>query len=140
VPGAALLITSRLFAIYELWQKAAQTGAELLWRVRQNARLEVDRRLAVGSYLNGLNHSLTVFAAGFSLLLISGAALRVRVGGGIRNDVASPIPSFVRLEVTERLRSATGQRSFVTVVRIVAVIDVTGEASGSMEPWARPDE
>jgi hypothetical protein len=57
VPGAALLITSRLFAIYELWQKAAQTGAELLWRVRQNARLEVDQRFADGSYRSRIYHS-----------------------------------------------------------------------------------
>jgi hypothetical protein len=80
-----------------------------------------------------------VLAAGFSLL-ISGAALPFRVVAGIRNDVAFSVPSFVRVEVAERLLSALGQRSFVTVVRIVAVIDVTGEASGSMEPWARPDE
>jgi hypothetical protein len=86
-----------------------------------------------------LNPALTVFAAGFSLL-ISGAVLRVRVVAGIRNDVASPVPSFVRVEVAERLLSALGHRSFVTLARIVAVIDVTGEASGSMEPWARPEE
>jgi hypothetical protein len=83
--------------------------------------------------------SLAVSAAGF-WLLISGAVLFVRVVAGIRSDVASPIPSFVRVEVVERLLSALGHRSFVTVARIVAVIDVTGEASGSMEPWARPDE
>ena len=71
---------------------------------------------------------------------MSGAVLRVRVVAGIGNDVASPIPSFVRLEVGERLRSTRGHRSFVTVARIVAVIDVTGEVSGSMEPWARPNE
>ena len=78
-----------------------------------------------------------MFAAGFSLL-ISGAVLRVRVVAGIRNDVASPVPSFVRVEVAERLLSALGHRSFVTLARIVAVIDVTGEASGSMEPCGPP--
>jgi hypothetical protein len=83
-------------------------------------------------------HSLTVFAAG--ALLISGAMFLVRVVAGMRNDVAFPVASFVRLEVAERLSSARGQRSFVTVVRIVAVIDVTLEAVGAMEPWARPDE
>ena len=55
--GAALLITSRFFASYELWQKAAQTGAELLWRVRQNAHLEVDQRFADGSYLSRIYRS-----------------------------------------------------------------------------------
>jgi hypothetical protein len=80
-----------------------------------------------------------VFAAGFSLL-ISSAVLLARLVAGIRNDVASPVPSFIRVKVVERLLSALGHRSFVTVARIVAVIDVTGEASGTMEPWARPDE
>ena len=44
-----LCLADRFFPGYQLWQKAAQTGADLLWRVRQNARLEVDQRLADGS-------------------------------------------------------------------------------------------
>lgn len=47
-----LCLADRFFPSYELWRKAAQTGADLLWRVRQNARLDVDRRLADGSYLS----------------------------------------------------------------------------------------
>jgi transposase IS4-like protein len=47
-----LCLADRFFPGYKLWQRAAQTGAELLWRVRQNARLEVDKRLADGSYLS----------------------------------------------------------------------------------------
>jgi hypothetical protein len=47
-----LCLAERFFPGYKLWRKAAQTGADLLWRVRQNARLEVDRRLADGSYLS----------------------------------------------------------------------------------------
>jgi IS4 transposase len=31
---------------------AARTGADLLWRTRQNARLDVDKRLPDGSYLS----------------------------------------------------------------------------------------
>ena len=88
--------------------------------------------------LRGEIISLTVFAA--MSLLIPRAVLLVRVVAGVRSDVASPVPSFVRVEVIERLLSALGHRSFVTVVRIVAVIDVAGEAFGSMEPSARPDE
>ena len=42
----------RFFPGYKLWRKAARTGAELLWRTRQNARLDVDRRLPDGSYLS----------------------------------------------------------------------------------------
>ena len=52
-----LCLADRFFPGYELWRKAAQTGADLLWRVRGNARLEVDRRLADGSYLSRLYRS-----------------------------------------------------------------------------------
>ena len=47
-----LCLADRFFPAYELWRKAAQTGADLRWRVRKNARLEVDKRLADGSYLS----------------------------------------------------------------------------------------
>lgn len=47
-----LCLADRFFPSYELWQRAAKTGADLLWRVRQNARLEVDQRLPDGSYLS----------------------------------------------------------------------------------------
>lgn len=47
-----LCLADRFFPGYKLWQAAAKTGADLLWRVRQNARLEVDRRLPDGSYLS----------------------------------------------------------------------------------------
>jgi hypothetical protein len=55
-PGM-LCLADRFFPGYRLWRKASQTGAELLWRVRQNARLEVDRRLADGSYLSRIYRS-----------------------------------------------------------------------------------
>ena len=47
-----LCLADRFFPGHKLWRKARQTGAELLWRVPQNARLEADRRLADGSYLS----------------------------------------------------------------------------------------
>jgi hypothetical protein len=47
-----LCLADRFFPGYTLWKEAAKTGADLLWRVRQNARLEVDRRLPDGSYLS----------------------------------------------------------------------------------------
>jgi hypothetical protein len=49
-----LCLAERFFPGYQLWQAATQTGADLLWRTRQNARLEVDRRLPDGSYLSRL--------------------------------------------------------------------------------------
>jgi hypothetical protein len=47
-----LCLADRFFPSYDLWQTAAKTGADLLWRVRRNARLDVDRRLTDGSYLS----------------------------------------------------------------------------------------
>src|SRR5437868_7531404 len=52
-----LCLADRFFPAYRLWQKAAQTGADLLWRVRKNARLEVDKRLVDGSYLSRIYRS-----------------------------------------------------------------------------------
>lgn len=47
-----LCLADRFFPGYKLWRAAAQTGADLLWRTRQNARLEIDRRFPDGSYLS----------------------------------------------------------------------------------------
>ncbi|HSU58179.1 MAG TPA: IS4 family transposase [Bryobacteraceae bacterium] len=47
-----LCLADRFFPSYQLWQAAAKTGTDLLWRTRQNARLEIDRRLPDGSYLS----------------------------------------------------------------------------------------
>jgi hypothetical protein len=52
-----LCLADRFFPGYELWRKAAATGAELLWRTRQNARLEVDKRFVDGSYLSRIYSS-----------------------------------------------------------------------------------
>jgi len=47
-----LCLADRFFPSYKLWQKATKTGADLLWRTRQNARLDVDQHLPDGSYLS----------------------------------------------------------------------------------------
>ena len=40
-----LCMADRFFPSYKLWRAAAKTGADLLWRTRQNARLDVkDKR------------------------------------------------------------------------------------------------
>jgi len=52
-----LCLADRLFPGYKLWWKAPRTSADLLWRVKQNARLEVDQRLADGSYLSRIYSS-----------------------------------------------------------------------------------
>jgi len=47
-----LCLADRFFPSYKLWRVAARTGADLLWRTRHNARLDVDQRLPDGSYLS----------------------------------------------------------------------------------------
>ena len=47
-----LCLADRGFFGYVQWKRAAATGAELLWRVKKNATLPCDRRLADGSYLS----------------------------------------------------------------------------------------
>jgi hypothetical protein len=47
-----LCMADRFFPSYKLWRMGAQTGADLLWRTRQNARLDVEKRLPDDSYLS----------------------------------------------------------------------------------------
>jgi Transposase DDE domain len=49
-PGM-LCLADRQFFGHALWQAAAATGADLLWRVKRNLRLPRETRLADGSYL-----------------------------------------------------------------------------------------
>src|SRR5690349_7242662 len=50
-PGM-LCLADRQFFGHALWQEAAATGADLLWRVKRNLRLPREARLADGSYLS----------------------------------------------------------------------------------------
>lgn len=50
-PGM-LCLADRLFFSYKLWKKAAGTGADLLWRVKGDLRLDMEKRLPDGSYLS----------------------------------------------------------------------------------------
>ena len=47
-----LCLADRNFFSYPLWKQARGTGADLLWRVKKNLRLPVERPLADGSYLS----------------------------------------------------------------------------------------
>jgi len=52
-PGM-LCLADRGFYSFELWNKARQSGAELVWRTKSNHRLAVKERLSDGSYLSEL--------------------------------------------------------------------------------------
>ena len=51
-----------------------------------------------------------------------------------------PIPRLVRLEVVERLRPATRQRSRVPVMRVIAIVDVSIKSMRPVEPGSRAKE
>lgn len=56
-----LCLADRNFYGFRLWQQAAATGAELLWRVKKNLRLPCQRRLEDGSYLSQIYPSTKDF-------------------------------------------------------------------------------
>jgi hypothetical protein len=47
-----LCLADRYFPGYPLWKQATQTGAELVWRVREKIRFPVEQRLPDGSWLS----------------------------------------------------------------------------------------
>jgi Insertion element 4 transposase N-terminal/Transposase DDE domain len=47
-----LCLADRYFPGYPLWKQATQTGAELVWRVRENIHFTVEKRLPDGSCLS----------------------------------------------------------------------------------------
>jgi hypothetical protein len=50
-PGM-LCLADRQFFGFALWNLARQTEADLLWRIKKNARLACDKRLPDGSYVS----------------------------------------------------------------------------------------
>lgn len=47
-----LCLADRSFFGFKLWNRARATGADLLWRVKKNMQLAVEKRLPDGSYLS----------------------------------------------------------------------------------------
>jgi hypothetical protein len=47
-----LCLADRNFFSYPMWDQARVTGADLLWRIKKNARLPCEQRLPDGSYLS----------------------------------------------------------------------------------------
>jgi hypothetical protein len=47
-----LVLADRMFFTYETWKIGLEKGADLLWRVKKNAKLDVIEKLPDGSYLS----------------------------------------------------------------------------------------
>jgi len=81
-PGM-LCLAERYFYSHRLWRTAKATGADLLWRIKRNARLEAIERLSDGSYLTKVyptpkdrrrdTNGITVRAIDYELRNVPGA-------------------------------------------------------------------
>jgi hypothetical protein len=78
-----LCLADRGLSGYPLWQAAAATGAQLLWRIPKSRRLPVLERLADGSYLSQIEpaprSAALMRAKALSPSSTSSAPIRVRV-------------------------------------------------------------
>jgi len=102
-----LCLADRFFPSYKLWQAAARTGADLLWRTRQNARLDVDQRLPDGSYLSRIYAStsdrrnqrkaIVVRAIDYRLKDVKGAAAMYRLITTILDPTQAPAKELAAL-------------------------------------------
>jgi hypothetical protein len=102
-----LCLADRFFPSYQLWQTAAQTGADLLWRTRQNARLDVDQRLPDGSYLSRIyastsdrrkqRQAIVVRAIDYCLPDVPGAEPVYRLITTILDPRQAPAPELAAL-------------------------------------------
>jgi hypothetical protein len=105
-PGL-LCLADRFFPSFDLWQAAAATGAQLLWRIRTNARLPMLERFADGSYRSELRptwHSratdrrpIPVRVIEYTLPQVRGAASVYRLVTTLREPTAAPAAELAAL-------------------------------------------
>jgi len=105
-PGM-LCLADRQFFGHALWQTAAATGADLLWRVKHNLRLPREVRLADGSYLTTIYPSekdrrhkangVQVRVVAYRLEGIAGAELLYRLVTTILDPTAAPAVELAAL-------------------------------------------
>jgi hypothetical protein len=105
-PGM-LCLADRQFFGHALWQTAAATGADLLWRVKHNLRLPREVRLADGSYLTTIYPSekdrrhkangVQVRVLEYRLEGIAGAELLYRLVTTILDPAAAPAVELAAL-------------------------------------------
>jgi len=105
-PGM-LCLADRLFFGYALWTQAAATGADLLWRVKQNLQLPCEQRLPDGSYLSRIYPSakerrhgrqgVVVRVIEYQLAGVPGAEPRYRLLTTILDPAAAPAADLAAL-------------------------------------------
>ena len=97
-----LCMADRFFPGYKLWRAAAKTGADLLWRTRQNARLDVEKRLPDGSYLSRIYASTSDRRKKRNGIVVRVIDYRLK-------DVADAEPLYRLITTILRSRAGAGQ-------------------------------
>lgn len=102
-----LCLADRQFFGFELWQQGRASGADLLWRVKRNARLLCDKRLPDGSYLSRIypaqkdqrrqRNGLTVRVIEYRLQGVAGAEPIYRLVTSILDAEQAPATELAAL-------------------------------------------
>jgi len=102
-----LCLADRLFYGYALWTRACATGADLLWRVKQNLRVPCEQRLPDGSYLSRIyptpraqrqgRHGVVVRVVEYQLDGVPGAEPRYRLLTTVLDPTAAPAAELAAL-------------------------------------------
>ena len=105
-PGM-LCLADRQFFGFDLWTLARETGADLLWRVKQNRRLARDQRLPDGSYLSQIypserdwrhkTNGVTVRVVDYRLEGIADAEPIYRLVTSLLDPAQAPAPELAAL-------------------------------------------
>jgi len=102
-----LCLADRNFFSYRLWQQAAATGADLLWRVKKNMRLDCEKRFPDGSYLSRVypgerdyrhkSNGIVVRVTDYEIREVAGAEPVYRLLTTIVDQAKAPAPELARL-------------------------------------------
>jgi hypothetical protein len=102
-----LCLCDRGFFGYAMWRRALGTGADLLWRIKKDARLECDQRLPDGSYLSCIYASasdrrrklggIPLRVIEYRLEGVEGAERLYRLATSILDPAQAPAPELAAL-------------------------------------------
>jgi Insertion element 4 transposase N-terminal/Transposase DDE domain len=102
-----LCLADRNFFSYRLWRQAAATGADLLWRVKKNMRLDCEKRLPDSSYLSRVypgerdyrhkTNGIVVRVINYEMKDVAGAEPVYRLLTTIADEAKAPALELARL-------------------------------------------
>jgi len=126
-----LCLADRLFFSYKLWQAAGKAGADLLWRVKRNVRLDIEQRLPDGSYLSHIyastadrrnrRHGIAVRVIEYRLQGVPGAEQLYRLITTILDPQQAPAEELAAL-YHERWEIETALDELKTHLRGAAIV------------------